>query len=72
MPQGVNLADGGLTRSPRLQEQQKMKVEEAHPKIGKNKSVFSTKQILGLFTVLSPICTNATSNHIQLQENAMR
>ena len=72
MPQVVNLAESGLRRSPRLQEQQKKKAEEAHPKIGKNKSVFSTKRILGLFTVLSTICADATSNHIQLHKNATR
>ena len=72
MPQVVNLAESGLRHSPRLQEQQKKKAEEGHPKIGKNKSVFSTKQILGLFTILSTICAAATSNHIQLHENATR
>ena len=70
MPQMINLSASGLRRSQRIKDLDvKKKAEESHP-TSKFKSAFSSKRILGLFTILSTVTSNITSPIIAVHNNA--
>ncbi len=71
MPKLTNLSETGLRRSERLRKINEKKNQEVrHP--SKKKAAFSTKRVLGLFTVLSTVATHMSSFHSPIHPNATK